>query len=134
MAANWLIVSIAPFTPILYKRQGMRRYANRKDENHGSVKAVFESLDCSVIDVSDAPCGFDLIVGYKTQAIAVEVKDGDKPPSARKLTLNENNAHNAWRGPKAIVKSQEEAIAVAKLLRSRHFSIMEGLLADNLGG
>lgn len=111
----------------------MRRYANRKDANHGSIREVFESLDCSVLDISDCACGFDLICGYKTQAIAVEVKDGEKPPSARKLTLNENNAHNAWRGPKAIVTSNDEAVLVAKLLRARHFAVLEGAIADNLG-
>lgn len=110
----------------------MRRAA-RRDENHAEVKAVFESLDCSVLDVAGIPCGFDLIVGYKTQAIAVEVKDGEKPPSARKLTENEFSAHLNWRGPKAIVKNNDEALLVVKLLRSRHFSVMEGDFADRLG-
>mgnify|MGYP001582286321 CR=1 FL=1 len=105
-------------------------YARRRDENHAEIKGVFESLDCSVIDVAGAPCGFDLIVGYKTQAIAVEVKDGSKPPSARKLTLNENNAHNAWRGPKCVVKNNDEAVLVAKLLRARHFSVVSDAIAD----
>lgn len=103
----------------------MRRAA-RRDENHGSIKDVFESLDCSVLDVAGIPCGFDLIVGYKTQAIAVEVKDGEKPPSAQKLTPNEFSAHLNWRGPKAIVTNNDEAILVAKLLRQRHFYVVEG--------
>lgn len=94
---------------------------------------MFERLDCSVLDVAGIPCGFDLIVGYKTQAILVEVKDGEKPPSAQKLTENEALAHLRWRGPKAIVKNNDEAAAVANLLRRRHFSVMEGLDADRLG-
>lgn len=110
----------------------MRRAA-RRDENHGEIKDVFLSLDCSVLDVAGIPCGFDLIVGYKTQAIAVEVKDGEKPPSARKLTPNEFEAHLNWRGPKAIVTTNDEAVLVAKLLRQRHFYVVDGNNADQLG-
>lgn len=110
----------------------MRRAA-RRDANHSEIRAVFESLDFSVLDIAGAPVGFDLVVGYKTQACLVEVKDGSKPPSAQKLTPNEFSAHLNWRGPKAIVKNNEEAITLAKLLRARHFSIMEGELADRLG-
>jgi hypothetical protein len=110
----------------------MRRAA-RRDENHGTIRAVFEGLDCSILDVASCPCGFDLIVGYKTQAVAVEVKDGAKPPSARKLTENEFSAHLNWRGPKAIVTNNEEAAAVVALLRRRHFAVMEGAAADFLG-
>lgn len=111
----------------------MRRAA-RKDDNHGDIKGVFESLHCSVIDVSGTPCGYDLIVGYGTVAMPVEVKDGAKVPSARKLTENEARAHMHWKGPQAIVTCVDEAIAVAKLLRKRHFAIaggsVEGPLAD----
>lgn len=85
-----------------------------------------------MLDVASCPCGFDLIVGYKTQAIAVEVKDGDKPPSARKLTENEFSAHLNWRGPKCIVETNDQAVLVAKLLRQRHFAVLEGAIADNL--
>lgn len=109
----------------------MRRAA-RRDANHSSIKDVFTSLDCSVLDLASLPCGFDIAVGYKTQCILVEIKDGEKPPSARKLTLNENNAHNAWRGPKAIVTTNDEAVLVAKLLRARHFSVVSDAIADNL--
>lgn len=111
----------------------MRRAA-RRDANHSSIKDVFESFDCSVLDIASTPCGFDLVIGYKTQAILVEVKDGEKPPSARKLTENEFSAHLNWRGPKAIVTNNDEAVAVAKLLRARHFAVMEGAIADRLGG
>lgn len=109
------------------------RQAARRDANHGEIKAVFEGMDMSVLDVASAPCGFDLVVGYKTQAILVEVKDGTKPESARKLTDNEARAHLNWRGPKAIVKNNDEAVLVAKLLRARHFAVVEDKCADLLG-
>lgn len=107
-------------------------YARRRDGNHGAIKDVFEALDCSILDIASAPVGFDLVVGYKTQAILVEVKNGELPPSARKLTPNEHSAHLNWRGPKAIVTSNHEAILVAKLLRQRHFAVVDDKIADAL--
>lgn len=101
----------------------MRR-ACRKDANHNEIKSIFGQLNCSVIDVSGCPCGFDLVVGYGDTCIMVEVKDGAKPKSARKLTDNEELAHMRWKGPKAIVTNTDEAFAVASLLRHRHFRIV----------
>lgn len=103
------------------------RTAARKDANHGAIIGVFEALHCSVADVSGCPCGFDLVVGMGTAAILVEVKDGEKPASARKLTENEAVQHLRWKGPKAIVTNTDEAAVVAKLLRSRHFAVLEAL-------
>ena len=40
----------------------------------------------------------------------IEVKDGDKPPSARKLTPDQVTWHEAWRGQVCVVKSVEEAL------------------------
>ncbi len=111
----------------------MYQRPNRRDANQPEIVGVFESLDCSVLDVSVAPCGFDLIVGYKTQAIAVEVKDGSKPPSARKLTQNEFSAHLNWRGPKAIITTNAEAVALVKKMRAQHFAVADSELADRLG-
>ena len=110
----------------------MRRAA-RKDDNHGTIADVFLALDCSVLDISATPCGFDVVVGYKTQAILVEIKNPEQPLSKQKLTPNEFSAHLNWRGPKAIVSTNEHAIAVVKKLREQHFAVMEGNMADRLG-
>jgi hypothetical protein len=53
----------------------------------------------------------DLLVGYQGATYLMEVKDGRKPPSARKLTEDEAAWHERWRGGEcAVVKSQVEAL------------------------
>jgi hypothetical protein len=61
--------------------------------------------------------GFDYLVGWRGHLIPVEVKDGTKPPSARKLTENEEDTRNAleWRGIRYwVVLSLEDVVAVMK--------------------
>ena len=100
----------------------MRRAA-RKDANHTEIVEAFRRLGIATIDVSACPCGFDLIAGFQLAAIAVEVKDGRKAPSARRLTPNEEKRHAAWTGPKTIVQSVDDAAWVASELRSRSVAI-----------
>ena len=55
----------------------------------------------------------DLLVGFRGKTALLEVKDGRKPPSARKLTEAEQRFFDEWRGGTlAIVNSVDEAIAV----------------------
>lgn len=100
----------------------MRRAA-RKDANHREIIRAFESMGASVIDVSDTPCGFDILCGHGGLCIAVEIKDGSKPPSARRLTANEKRVHERWTGGMRIVESVEDAIATVCLLRKWHAAI-----------
>jgi hypothetical protein len=53
-----------------------------------------------------------LLVGYQGKNFLLEVKDGTKPPSARKLTPCQIEWHQKWLGQAAIVSSVEEAIAL----------------------
>ncbi len=54
----------------------------------------------------------DLLVGYQGANFLLEVKDGTKPASARKLTPCQVRWHHDWLGQAAIVTSTEEAIAL----------------------
>ena len=54
----------------------------------------------------------DLLVGFRGVNYVLEVKDGDKPPSGRKLTPDELRWHDEWRGEVCIVKNEYEAIEV----------------------
>jgi hypothetical protein len=44
--------------------------------------------------------------------LLVEIKDGNKIPSKRKLTPDEQKWHDEWRGQKVIVESVEDVVAL----------------------
>ena len=60
----------------------------RTDANHADAMAWFRALGCAVFDAHSVAGGFpDLVVLTPSERVVlVEVKDGAKPPSARRLT------------------------------------------------
>jgi hypothetical protein len=81
----------------------------RRDANHGEIKSLYERLGCSVRDTADIPGALDLIVGYRGVDARVEIKDGSKIPSARKLTPAEQDEIERWKGyPPAIIETTED--------------------------
>lgn len=55
----------------------------------------------------------DLLVGFRGQTLLLEVKDGAKPPSERKLTPDQVRWHEAWDGhPVYVVRDVTEAVWV----------------------
>ncbi len=101
----------------------MRRAA-RRDANHQEVIAAFEKMGCTVIDVAGIPCGFDILVGYGGLCLPVEIKDGTKPPSARKLTDNEAKVHAAWTGGARLVKDLDGVQETVRTLRRWHATLV----------
>lgn len=88
------------------------RLKPRKDLNHTEIVAALRQVGCSVADTAALGHGFpDLVVGLRGKNYLLEVKDGSLPPSQRKLTTDEANFHESWRGKIFIVTSVEEAIA-----------------------
>ena len=67
----------------------MSRRAARQDDNHNEIRTAFRSFGAVVIDTFQLPNTFDMLVGFRGVLYAVEVKDGNKPPSRRKLTEGE---------------------------------------------
>ena len=71
---------------------------------------------CSVTCTHELGDGFvDLVVGIPTswggENALVEVKDGEKPPSKRKLLQSEQDFHDDWRGRKpVIIESVDDVI------------------------
>lgn len=92
----------------------MRRAARRDDGEDEIVKALREAG--AVVRVVTQGDGIpDLLVGYNGFTILMEVKDGTKPPSARKLTEAEEKFFMEWTGGMlVIVNSVEEALEVLK--------------------
>jgi hypothetical protein len=94
--------------------------ARRKDANHNSVGDHLRSLGWSVLDLSSAGDGIpDMAVGRPGFAALVEVKDGSKPPSKRKLTPDEQRVKDNWEGPYVIALDPEDAAAKLQALYLR---------------
>lgn len=93
----------------------MRRDA-RTDRNHTEIVGYFRKLGCSVLNISPLKNCADLVVGKNNKVVLVEVKDGKKPPSARKLTSGELKFHEMWKGSVFVVMDLSDVIALVKAL------------------
>ena len=77
-------------------------YAKRKDDNHNEIAQVFTDLGCLVFDTSMVPKFVDIVVQRRKpcnghiETLLVEVKDGSKPPSQRRLTKDQVPLHAVW--------------------------------------
>lgn len=95
----------------------MRRAA-RVDANQGLIVQALRACGATVRVISQGDGIPDLLVGYRGHTILMEVKDGDKTLSQRKLTEAEQNFFDTWTGGKLlIVNSVDEALAVLKECR-----------------
>jgi hypothetical protein len=96
----------------------MRRAA-KVDRNHSEIAGAFVAMGCSVRSLAAVGGGMpDLIVGMPGINMLVEVKDGEKPPSARKLTDDQAKFHAEWRGPVATVKDLAGVETVVRFMKS----------------
>lgn len=87
------------------------RYASRVDSNQPEIVKILRNAGATVFPTHSVGKGFpDIVVGHRGVNYLVEIKDGDKPPSARKLTQDEEKFHAAWRGDVCIVKNADEAL------------------------
>ena len=94
----------------------MRR-ASRRDDNEPAIIREMRAAGAYVKPINDGGT-FDLLVGYngpsgKFHTLLMEIKDGTKPPSARKLTPAEQKFHDEWPGDNLyIVTSIADALAI----------------------
>lgn len=87
--------------------------AGRVDANQNDIVAAFRSMGCSVAITSNVRGGFpDIVVGIHGLNLLVEIKDGSKIPSARKLTKDEQIFHDNWKGHAVIVESVDDVVAL----------------------
>ena len=88
----------------------MRR-ANRIDDNQNDIVAALRKAGATVRVISQGDGIPDLLVGFRGETILLEVKDGNKPPSARTLTPAEQKFFNEWEGGLCmVVKSVEDVL------------------------
>lgn len=98
----------------------MRRAA-RVDANQAAVVAALRNNGATVQCLHQIGSGVpDLLVAYRSQTFCVEVKDGAKPPSKRRLTPDEVAWHEAWGAPVYVIESVADALRLlTKLERVR---------------
>lgn len=91
--------------------------AKRVDANQKKVVEQLRKLGCSVAVTSMIGKGFpDFIVGLRgSKNFLIELKDGSKPPSQRKLTPDEVKFHAGWRGQIAVCNNIDEIIKLIGL-------------------
>jgi hypothetical protein len=84
----------------------------RTDKNHAEIiKALRKIPNLSVFSTHEVGKGFpDIVIGYKGINYLIEIKDGNKPPSARKLTDCEVKFHQDWRGQIKIITNLDEVL------------------------
>lgn len=96
----------------------MRRAA-KVDANHTQVVMALQAAGATVQSLAAVGQGVpDLLVGFQGKTLLMEVKDGKKPPSARRLTEQQIIWHGAWRGgPVAIVDGVDAALRALGVLK-----------------
>lgn len=90
----------------------MRRQA-KADNNQREIVKAFRDAGCSVQHLHTIGQGCpDVLVGKNGLNFLIEIKDGNKIPSQKKLTKDESEWHEKWRGQVCIVESVSDVIAL----------------------
>ena len=90
----------------------MRRAA-RVDDNQKEIVAALRKEGATVECLHAVGKGCpDLLVGFNGVNILMEVKDGKKSISQRKLTDDQVKWHDEWKGQKIVAKSVAEALYI----------------------
>ena len=94
----------------------MRRAA-KIDTNHPAIVAALRDIGCSVQSLAVVGKGCpDLLVGWRHRNLLLEVKDGNRAPSERRLTPDEDKWIDGWRGQVTVVLSVQDALEQVEAL------------------
>ena len=96
----------------------MRRAA-KVDANQEQIVEALRAAGATVQTLAAVGKGVpDLLVGFQGKTVLLEVKDGRKPPSERRLTEDQLKWHGAWRGgPLAVVDGVDAALRVLGVMK-----------------
>lgn len=85
--------------------------AAKVDANQSEIVAALRKIGVSVQPLHTVGKGCpDLLIGVRGINLLLEVKDGNKPPSAQKLTSDQVEWHRTWGGQVEVVNSVEQAL------------------------
>jgi len=89
------------------------RKAAKIDANQTEVVNALRAIGASVQSLAATGKGCpDLLVGYRGINYLMEVKDGNKVPSAQELTIDQEHWHSLWQGSVHIVNSTNQALKI----------------------
>jgi Holliday junction resolvase len=93
--------------------------AAKVDANHVQVVEALRAAGATVQSLAGVGKGVpDLLVGHQGHTLLMEVKDGDKSPSQRKLTEDQLKWHGAWNGGTlAVVDGPEAALRALGVIK-----------------
>ena len=89
------------------------RRAAKVDDNQAEIVKTFRKLGWYVLIISQLKNCCDIIVSKDGRTIAIEIKDGSKPPSARKLSEGEVKFKSEWQGEYELVICVDDVLAIA---------------------
>lgn len=86
--------------------------AAKVDGNHREIVAALQAAGCSVQSLAMVGGGVPDLLVYRPGLghLLIEVKDGAKSPSRRKLTEAQERWHAAWKGPVHVVTDVDSAL------------------------
>lgn len=89
----------------------------RTDANHVKIVKALRDARCSVVSLAPLGSGVpDLLVARCGVMWLIEVKDGTKPPSQRRLTPDQLEWISKWKAHVYVVESVGEALKVVTVL------------------
>ena len=95
----------------------MRRFA-RVDDNQAEIVQALRKAGVVVTPMHQLGKGVaDLLCSYRQVWTVLEVKDGSKPPSARKLTTDEARWIAAQKAPVYVVTTALEAVGLLQMVK-----------------
>ena len=90
------------------------RRAAAVDANQPEIVKQLRKLGYSVLITSQLKKCFDILVGANGINYAIEIKDENKPPSHRKLTVEEKKFFDNWKGQVNCCKNIDEILDIIK--------------------
>jgi len=89
------------------------RRAARVDSNQPKIVQALRDVGADVQPLHFVGRGFpDILAGFRGKNFLIEIKDGNKRPSKRRLTPDEKKWHREWRGQVAIAESVDDALRI----------------------
>lgn len=96
----------------------MSRYARKVDANQAELKAAFEKMGCSVLDLSRVGEGCpDLLVGLLGANVLVEVKNVNGKDVLEPAQLR---FQREWRGARTVAHNVNDVITIVQGIRLGH--------------